>query len=53
LNLFYSTLQAQIPSGYGPIIESIDGGTIDVPEYINYNAEADLDLEYAIALGKL
>lgn len=53
LNLFYSTLEAQIPSGHGPIIESIDGGTIDVPEYSGYNAEADLDLEYAIALGKL
>jgi hypothetical protein len=48
----YSKLQAQIPSGYGPVIDSIDGGTISVPESLNNNAEADLGLEYAIALGK-
>lgn len=53
LNLFYSNLQAQIPSGYGPTIDYIDGGTLSVAQSFNNNGEADLDLEYAIALGKL
>jgi hypothetical protein len=52
LDLFYSTLQAQIPSGLAPVFESIDGGTLTVPEDKFHNDEADLDLEYAIALGK-
>jgi tripeptidyl-peptidase-1 len=52
LNLFYSNLQRQIPSGYAPVVDSIDGGTISVPESEDNNGEADLDIEYAIALGK-
>jgi hypothetical protein len=52
LDLFYSTLQAQIPSGLAPVFESIDGGTLAVPGDQFHNDEADLDLEYAIALGK-
>jgi len=34
------------------VVDSIDGGTISVPESEDNNGEADLDIEYAIALGK-
>ena len=54
LNLFYSNLQRQIPSGYGPTIDLIDGAVVQTTtESFDDNGESDLDLEYAIALGKL
>ena len=54
LNLFYSNLQRQIPSGYGPTVDSIDGGVVQTTtKSFDDNGEADLDLQYAIALGTL
>lgn len=52
LNLFYSNLAREIPSGTAPIFDSIDGGVDQTTsKSFNYNGESDLDLEYAIALG--
>ena len=52
LNLFYSNLAREIPSGTAPIFDSIDGGVDQTStQSFNYNGESDLDLEYAIALG--
>ena len=52
LNLFYSNLARQIPSGTAPTLDSIDGGVDQTTtQGFNYNGESDLDLEYAIALG--
>ena len=54
LNLFYSNLARQIPSGTAPTLDSIDGGVDQTTtQGFNYNGESDLDLEYAIAIGKL
>ena len=52
LNLFYSNLAREIPSGTAPIFDSIDGGVDQTTtQNFNDNGESDLDLEYAIALG--
>lgn len=52
LNLFYSNLARQIPSGTAPILDSIDGGVDQTStQSFNDNGESDLDLQYAIALG--
>ena len=52
LNLFYSNLAREIPSGTAPIFDSIDGGVDQTStQSFDYNGESDLDLEYAIALG--
>ena len=54
LNLFYANLAREIPSGTAPILDSIDGGVDQTTtQSFNDNGESDLDLEYAIALGKL
>ncbi|KAL8835046.1 MAG: hypothetical protein Q9170_003474 [Blastenia crenularia] len=51
LNLFYSNLARQIPTGTAPTFDSIDGGVDQTTtQGFNYNGESDLDLEYAIAL---
>ena len=53
LNLFYANLARQIPSGTAPTFDSIDGGVDQTSmQGFNYQGESDLDLEYAIALGK-
>ena len=52
LNLFYSNLARQIPSGTAPIFDSIDGGVDQTTtQSFDDNGESDLDLQYAIALG--
>lgn len=52
LNLFYSNLAREIPSGTAPTLESIQGGVDQTTtQNFNDNGESDLDLEYAIALG--
>ena len=52
LNLFYSNLAREIPSGTAPIFDSIDGGVDQTTtKSFDDNGESDLDLEYAIALG--
>ena len=52
LNLFYSNLARQIPSGTAPTFDAIDGGVDQTTtKDFNHNGESDLDLEYAIALG--
>lgn len=52
LNLFYSDLAREIPSGTAPIFDSIDGGVDQTTtQSFDDNGESDLDLEYAIALG--
>lgn len=52
LNLFYSNLAREIPSGTAPIFDSIDGGVDQTTtQSFNDNGESDLDLQYAIALG--
>lgn len=54
LDLFYSNLARQIPAGTSPIIDLIDGVIVQTTtSNFNDNGESDLDLEYAIALGKL
>ncbi|KAL9110497.1 MAG: hypothetical protein Q9227_005041 [Pyrenula ochraceoflavens] len=51
LNVFYSNLARQIPSGTAPTLDSIDGGVDQTTTTgFEYNGESDLDLEYAIAL---
>ena len=51
LNLFYSNLAREIPSGTGPTLDSIQGGVDQTTtQSFNDNGESDLDLEYAIAL---
>ena len=53
LNLFYSNLAREIPSGTAPTFDSIDGGVDQTTtQSFNDNGESDLDLEYAIALGR-
>jgi len=45
LNLFYSNLAREIPSGSAPILDSIDGGVDQTStKSFNYNGEPDLDL---------
>ena len=52
LNLFYTNLAREIPSGTAPTFDSIDGGVDQTTtQNFNDNGESDLDLEYAIALG--
>lgn len=52
LNLFYTNLAREIPSGTGPMFASIDGGVDQTTtQSFNDNGESDLDLQYAIALG--
>ena len=52
LNLFYSNLAREIPSGTAPTFDSIDGGVDQTTtQSFDDNGESDLDLEYAIALG--
>lgn len=54
LNLFYSNLQRQIPSATGPTVDLIDGAIVQTTtQSFDDNGESDLDLEYAIALGKI
>jgi tripeptidyl-peptidase-1 len=54
LNLFYSNLQRQILSGTGPTVDLIDGAIVQTTtQSFSYNGESDLDLQYAIALGRL
>lgn len=50
MNLFYAGLSTNVPQGYGPTIDSIDGGVVNVYDPSN-NVEANLDLQYAIGLG--
>jgi len=54
LDLFYASLAINVPQGTEPTLDSIDGGTPQhIVESFDYNAESDLDLEYAIALGTI
>jgi hypothetical protein len=50
LNLFYAALSTNVPQGYGPTVDSIDGGVVNVYDP-NDNVESNLDLQYAIGLG--
>lgn len=54
MNLFYANLARQIPSGTAPSpIDLIDGAVVQTStKSFQDNGEADLDLQYAIALGK-
>ena len=53
LNLFYNNLAREVPTGTAPTFDSIDGGVDQTTtQSFNDNGESDLDLEYAIALGK-
>ena len=52
LNLFYHNLAKQIPNNTAPRLDSIDGGVFQTTnQNFDYNAESDLDLQYAISLG--
>lgn len=54
LNIFYSNLARQIPSGTAPTVDLIDGAIVQTTtQSFNDNGESDLDLQYAIALGKV
>lgn len=50
LNQFYAGLAINVPQGYAPTLDSIDGGVVNVYDPAN-NGESNLDLQYAIALG--
>ena len=53
MDLFYSNLARQIPAGTAPTTDLIDGAIVSTStQSFNDNGEADLDLQYAIALGK-
>ena len=53
LNIFYTNLARQIKNGTGPIVDLIDGAIVQqTTKSFDDNGESDLDLEYAIALGK-
>ena len=53
LNIFYTNLAREIPSGTAPTVDLIDGAIVQTTsQSFNDNGESDLDLEYAIALGK-
>ncbi|KAF8860460.1 subtilisin-like protein [Acephala macrosclerotiorum] len=51
LNLFYASLATNAPTGYAPTLKSIDS-RVNQQMYqgFAYNGDADLDLQYAIAL---
>ena len=54
LDLFYANTGGVIPAGTAPTLSSIDGGVDDTSNPTFQNAgESDLDVEYAIAIGKL
>ncbi|TVY34558.1 Tripeptidyl-peptidase [Lachnellula subtilissima] len=51
LNLFYTNLAREIPSGTKPTVDLIDGATVQTTtQSFDDNGESDLDLQYAIAL---
>lgn len=51
LNLFYSNLARQIPSGTAPKVDLIDGAIVQTTDQsFDDNGESDLDLQYGIAL---
>lgn len=53
LNLFFSNLQRQIPSGTAPKVDLIDGAIVQTTDQsFDDNGESDLDLQYAISLGE-
>jgi hypothetical protein len=53
MDLFYSNLARQIPAGTAPTNDLIDGAIVQTStQSFDDNGEADLDLQYAIALGK-
>jgi tripeptidyl-peptidase-1 len=53
MNMFYSNLARQIPAGTAPTTDLIDGAIVQTStQSFNDNGEADLDLQYAIALGE-
>ncbi len=51
MNLFYAGFSTNVPQGYAPTLDSIDGGVVNVYDPSN-NVESNLDLQYAIGLGK-
>ena len=52
LNLFFANVDSRIPQGTAPILASIDGGVEQTTtQSFDDNGEADLDLQYAMALG--
>ncbi len=53
MNAFYNTVGVIIPAGTGPIVNLVDGAIVQQTS-VNFgsNGESDLDLEYAISLGK-
>ena len=54
LDLFYSSLSTQIATGTAPTIDLIDGAVLNTTvKTFGTQGEADLDLQYAIALGDL
>ena len=54
LDLFYSSLSRQIATGTAPTIDLIDGAVLNTTvQDFSTQGEADLDLQYAIALGEL
>jgi tripeptidyl-peptidase I len=54
LNLFYSSLAREIASGTAPTVDLIDGAIVQTTtQSFDDNGESDLDIQYAIALGKL
>ncbi|TVY15302.1 Tripeptidyl-peptidase sed1 [Lachnellula arida] len=51
LNLFYTNLAREIPSGTKPKVNLIDGATVQTTtQSFDDNGESDLDIQYAIAL---
>ncbi|KAE9370750.1 subtilisin-like protein [Stipitochalara longipes BDJ] len=51
LDLFYSNLARQIPSGNAPTVDLIDGAIVQTTsQSFDDNGESDLDLQYAFAL---
>jgi hypothetical protein len=45
-------MASNVPAGTAPLMNSINGGTSNIrTNNVNTQAESDLDLEYAIALG--
>ncbi|MCJ1472845.1 hypothetical protein MMC13_001494 [Lambiella insularis] len=54
LDLFYATLQPNVPQGTAPVLNSIDGGVVQTTtQGFASNGESDLDIEYAQALVQL
>lgn len=51
LDIFFNSLSTNVPIGTRPVLDSIDGATVQTTySDFNYNAESNLDLQYAIAL---